>query len=121
MAPSVRALWVQSMHSCGSTHNAMTATTQHYHKTSEQHKELGKSGCQRDFDDLQKMLEWLDSFNPFDGTRTTLQSLSLGLVADESINCDNGEVGEATHKKLTMHLLQIAPSKDQIKLSLLGS
>ena len=113
MSPSVCALWVQSVHSCGSTHNAMTATTQHYHKTSEQHKELGKSGCQRDFDDLQKMLEWLDSFNPFDGTRTTLQSLSLGLVADESINCDNGEVGEATHKKLTMHLLQIAPSKDR--------
>ena len=47
------------------------------------------------------MLEWLDSFNPFDGTRTAFQSLSLGLVADESINCDNAkEVGKAIHTKL---------------------
>ena len=101
MSPSVRALWVHSMHSCGSIHNAMTATTQHYHKTSEQHEELGKSRCQLDFDDLQKILEWLDFFKPFDGTRTALQSLSLGLVADESINCDNAEeVGRAINTKL---------------------
>ena len=101
MSPSVRVLWVHSMHSCGSIHNAMTAPTQHYHKTSEQHEELGKSRCQRDFDNLQKMLEWLDSFNPFDETRAALQSLSLGLVADESINCDNAEeVGTAIHTKL---------------------
>ena len=100
MSPSVRALWVHSMHSCGSIHNAMTATTQHYHKTSEQHKELGKSRCQRDFDDLQKMVEWLDSFNLFDETRIVLHSLSLGLVADESINCDNAEkVGRVIHTK----------------------
>ena len=74
------------MHYCGSIHNAMTTTTQHYHKTSEQHEELGKSRCQRDFDDIQKMLEWLDSFNPFYGTKAALQFLSLELVADESIN-----------------------------------
>ena len=84
-------LWAHSMHSCASIQNAMTATTQHYHKTSDQHKGLGKSRCQRDFDDLQKMLEWFDSFNPFDGTRTVLQSLPPGLVANESINCDNAE------------------------------
>ena len=101
MSPSVRALWVHSMHSCGSIHNDMTATTQHYHKSSEQHEELGKSRCQLDFDDLQKILEWLDFFKPFDGTRTSLQSLSLGLVADESINCDNAEdVGRAINTKL---------------------
>ena len=89
------------MHSCASIYNAITATTQHYYKTSEQHKEMGKSRCQHDFDDLQKMLEWPDSFNPFDGTRTALQSLSLGLVADESINCDNAEEGgTAIHTKL---------------------
>ena len=47
------------------------------------------------------MLEWLDSFNPFDETRAALQSLSLGLVADESINCDNAEeVSRAIHTKL---------------------
>ena len=89
------------MHSCGSIHNAITATTQDYHKTSEQHEELAKSRYQRDFDDLQKTLEWPDSFNPFDGTRTAFQSLSLGLVADESINCDNAEeVGKEIHTKL---------------------
>ena len=67
MSPSVRVLWVHSMHSCGSIHNAMTTPTQHYHKTSEQHEELGKSG----------------------------------LVADESINCDNAEeVGRAIYTKL---------------------
>ena len=101
MSPSVHALWVHSIHSCGSIHNAMTAITQHYHKTSVHHEELGKSRHQRDFDDLQKMLEQLDYFNPFDGTRIALQSLSLGLVADESINCDNAEeVGRAIYTKL---------------------
>ena len=47
------------------------------------------------------MLEWLDSFNPSDRTKTALQSLSLGLVADESINCDNAEEARrAIHIKL---------------------
>ena len=114
MSPSVCALWVHSVYSCGSIHNAITATTQHYHKTIEQLEGLGKSRCQRDFDDLQKMLEGLDSFNPFDGTRTALQSLSLGLVADESINCDNAEeVGRAIHTKLD----HVSVSKCTIKRS----
>ena len=52
MSPSVHALWVHSIHSCGSIHNAMNAITHHYLKTSVHHEELGKSRCQRDFDDL---------------------------------------------------------------------
>ena len=64
------------------------------------------------------MLEWLDSFNPFDGTRTVLQSLSLGLVADESINCDNAEeVGRAIHTKLDHASVAKCTTKrsDQVK------
>ena len=70
-------------------------------KTSDQHEELGKSRIHRDFEDMQKILEWLDISNPFDSTRQTLQSLSSGLVADETINCDNAEeVGMKIQSKL---------------------
>ena len=51
-----------------------------------------------------------------------MRCMSLGLVEDESINCDNRKklAGQFV-QNLTMHLLQNAPSKNQIELSLLGS
>ena len=60
MSTSVRMLWVHSMHSCAGIHHAMTPVTGHHHNTSVQHEELGKSRIRRDFDDLQKILEWFE-------------------------------------------------------------
>lgn len=88
---SVRTLWLQSMHSCADIHNAMSEFTLNKHNTSDQHEEMGKSRIQRDYQDLQKILQWFETNDPFDSNRTELQSLSTGLIADDAINCDEIE------------------------------
>ena len=47
----------------------------------------------RDHKDRQKVMEWLEyeTHNSFDPKRTSLQSLITGMIADESINCDDAE------------------------------
>ena len=72
---SVRMLWLQSMHACSAIHNALSEMTEHKHVTSDQHEEMGKSRMQRDYSDLQKVLEWFETSNPFDVNRKHLQSL----------------------------------------------
>ena len=99
--PSVRALWLQSMHAYSAMHNALSEVTRHHHATSDQHEEMGKSRLSRDYHDLMKILEWFETNDPFDSNRNQLQSLSSGLIADESINCDNVEkVGHEIQAKL---------------------
>ena len=100
----------------------MITTTQHYHRTSEQHEELDKSRCQCDFDDLQKMLEWLDSFNPLmeQGPCYNLCYLDWLQMSQLTMRMWKKLVGQFI-QNLTMHLFQNAPSEDQIKLNLLGS
>ena len=90
---SVRTLWIYSMHATASYHDALSSLTQNQHKTSDQHEDLGKSRLQRDYNDLQKLTTWLDdqSHDPFDANRTVLQALDSGLIADESITCDDAE------------------------------
>ena len=43
MTDTVRLTWIHSMHTCADVHNSMTEPTNLKHKTSEQHKELGKT------------------------------------------------------------------------------
>lgn len=88
---SVRILWLQSMHSCAEVHNTLSEVTCNKHSTSDQHEEMGKSRLQRDYNDLQKLVEWFEVNDPFDSKRVELQSLSTGLIADETINCDEVE------------------------------
>lgn len=90
--PSVRTLWLQSVHSCSSMYNAMTDVTNYCHSTSHQHEELGRSRIKRDHSDLETLLEWFNTNNPFDVNRSELQSLSSGLIADDNIICN--DVGE---------------------------
>ena len=68
---------------------------------------------QGDYSDLQNVMEWFETSNPFDVVnRKHLQSLSSGLVADETINCDHVEnVGHELQSKLDC----IAVTKATIK------
>ena len=92
----------------------MTELTKHQHITSHQHEELGKSRIQRDFNDLQKLLEWFEAHDPFDDNRAHLQSLSSGLIGDDSVNCDQAEdVG----RKIQLKLNGVAVTKASIKRS----
>ena len=71
----------------------MTAITNLKHNTSDQHVELGISGCKHDFKDLCSIQEWFDQHKPFDINEPRPHSLSLGLKAAEGdgINCDKTE------------------------------
>ena len=68
------------MHKCAGVHDAMTTMTEVKTKASEQHIELGRSRCKRDFQDLLKIQEWFDQHEPFDLKEVKLCSLSSGLT-----------------------------------------
>jgi hypothetical protein len=88
---SVRTLWVYSMHGCISYHISMTKITDLQHITSDQHEEMGVSCIKRDHADLLKLSSWVQLRNPFDTKRTHLQSLTSGVIANQSVNCDRAE------------------------------
>ena len=70
-------------------------------KTSEQHAELGSSRCQRDSKDMMKVSEWFDQHEPFDENVSGLRSLSTGVTADDTRNCDIAdEIGFRMQEKL---------------------
>ena len=102
------------MHSCSSIHNGMTELTKHQHITSHQYEELGKSRIQRDFKDLQKLLERFEAHDPFDDNRAHLQSLSSGLIGDDSVNGD--QAGDV-ERKIQLKLNGVAVTKASIKRS----
>lgn len=98
---SVRQQWIYSMHNCASVHLAMTTLTGIQNITSEQHVELGKSRCERDDKDCERILHWFDDHDPFDSEINILRSLSTGLNADDSTNCDRvDEIGQDIQRKM---------------------
>lgn len=72
----------------------MSSITRNVHSTGSQHEELGHSRITRDQQDHNRILNWVEEVNPFDTIRNQLQSLSTGLTANESVNCDDSEVVE---------------------------
>lgn len=66
---------------------------------SEQHVDLKPSRIARDEQDIEKLMFWLDSHNPFD-CRNSLVSLSSGVIGGPFINChmayEKGEQSMAT-------------------------
>ena len=114
---NVRMMWVSTMHFCSSVHSAMAALTNHAHTTSDQHKELGKTRIMRDYTDLNKMIDFFSTHNPFDLKRESLQSLSTGLIANGNINCDDAEeIGRNIHIKLdnTLYGAELIKKKDLV-------
>ena len=103
VAETVRLQWIYSMHKCAGVHDAMTTTTNLKHRTSEQHIELGTSRSKRDYEDLRKIQEWFNQYEPFNLNQPKLCSLSSGLTAadDGGVNCDQTEpAGAKIHKQL---------------------
>ena len=72
MSPAACTVWIRSMHLCGQIHEAMPTMTDHVHTTGEQHQELGSSRIKRDFEDLQRGVEWFHVRNPFDAENISL-------------------------------------------------
>jgi len=91
---SVRATWIATVHTTGAVKAALTqfANTD-YSNDVMQHPELGKFRAQRDYRDLLKLLDFLESHNAFQSLDSRLQCLTSGIAAAESdnINCDDAE------------------------------
>jgi hypothetical protein len=91
---SVRTTWVSTVHKSAAIHSALAELTdlQYIHEDM-QHPELGKTRAKRDFNDLNKILEFLEMNNPFETSNSRLRSLVSGIAASDSdnINCDTAE------------------------------
>ena len=94
MDESVRAVWVHSLHKCAGVH-AFVNSLVGLDVTSggDTHVDLGKSRVSRDFQDLGKMLTFLEIQNPFDVSDSSLRCISNGMIAADAdnINCDMSE------------------------------
>lgn len=62
-------------------------------QSSDQHKELGRPSCQRDYEDLLTLYEWLQQFNSFEVQDKRLRPLDSWLVTKEggATNCHYAE------------------------------
>ena len=101
---TVRLTWIHSMHECADVYNSMTEVTNLQHKTSEQHRELGKNRIKRDNADFKKIELFFEVQNPFDPEEPDLRNLFTGLTAktDDQINCDQTEeIGKIINEKRT--------------------
>ena len=111
---SVRLQWILSMHKCAGIHEAMTTMTDMKTKASEQHIELGRSRCERDFQDLLKIQEWFDEHEPFDVKEVKLRSLSSGLTTTEGDGINPDKV-EEVGLKIQMQLDGLHVAEASIK------
>ena len=101
MSESVIMLWIRSMHACGTVPQAMASLTENTHSTSCQHKELGISRIKWYNNDLQNIRKWFEEVQPFNENREELFSLSAGLTANESVDCDDVEaIGQRIQEKM---------------------
>jgi hypothetical protein len=82
---SVRTTWVSTVHKSAAIHSALAELTdlQYIHEDM-QHPELGKTRAKRDFNDLNKILEFLEMNNPFETSNSRLRSLVSGIAASDS-------------------------------------
>ena len=73
----------------------MQELTSVLYTTSEQHKEASQPRITRDKSNLDAMLEFLRSRNPFESC-SELRNITTGLVADKHVNCDHvKQVGDS--------------------------
>ena len=95
--------WVHALPQCVPTCDALEEFTGVHTGTSEQHKDLRPSTLTRDDKDLDKFCQWLLVHPPFAGyQQDRLVSLSTGVVADATVNCDDAiNVGHAAAAKIT--------------------
>ena len=114
----VRDLWVSTLHCCRKVEQAMCNLTKR--ESSEQHVELGSSRCSRDFDDLKKMYQWLETLNPFDVSYQQLRSLStpeLAAKEPDNMTCDKADkVGEIFQRILDKKSVLLAKVLRKMKV-----
>ncbi|KAJ8672055.1 hypothetical protein QAD02_003314 [Eretmocerus hayati] len=100
VTPSVVARYLMGMPAAFSSMESFENYVGVQSANSEQHVELRQGRMKRDQADLEKFKFWLDQHKPFE-PRTSLISLSTGIVGDPSINCHKAfEVGRKSMKTM---------------------
>lgn len=102
MSEIVRTLWVGTMHQGAQVHLAMSNLTD-LHEVNQDHVDIGYSRANRECSDMHKLIEWLESNDPFSLHDSKLRSLSSGLVASDNddVTADTAEeVGAAIQQNM---------------------
>ena len=90
-AESTRNQWISTAHKFASVHDAMTHLTHAEQASSDQHKDMTVARIKQDEEDFEKIHIWLKDHNPFDTTDKKLKSLSLGILFEKELSCENPE------------------------------
>ena len=94
--------WVHALPQCIHICNLLETFTLVHSGTSEQHKDCRQASQKGDKSDIVTFVEWLQAHPPFDRhDPDILCSIASGIVADESVNCDNAlELGKSSMEKM---------------------
>ena len=102
ISESTLARWIKALPLTVTLCNSLEDFAGVVHEASEQHKELRPSRQTKDNEDVDRFIEWLTSHSPFEARPTDmLVSLSTGVIADETVNCDDAwTVGTDSQKDM---------------------
>ena len=94
--------WVHALPHCVPLCDALEKFTGVHTATSEQHKDLRLSTQAKYKKAYDAFVQWLQAHPPFAGYQPDrLVSISTGVVADTSVNCDNAvQIGQAAASKI---------------------
>ena len=87
MTETQRLVWLLSMPACAGVNCDLQDLTAVTYNTSDQHKEANRARQERDSNDTEELLKFLQSRNPFT-VDWCLRSISTGVTADSEVNVD---------------------------------
>jgi len=88
MTESVRIQWVHTIHICAAIYEAMSHITKTANSTSEHHVDLSGTRRHRDNKDLQILLNWLHTYNPFYRDNRFLTNIFTGVTDSSHFSQD---------------------------------
>ncbi|XP_071165969.1 uncharacterized protein [Mytilus edulis] len=93
MTESQRSLWLMSMPACAEINQAMQDLSGVGYFSSEQHKDETHARQKKDTNDIQTLLTFLKSRNPFIDSEVdrSLRNIETGVVADKTVNVDDAK------------------------------
>ncbi|CAC5375557.1 unnamed protein product [Mytilus coruscus] len=93
MTESQRSLWLMSMPVCAEINQAMQDLSGVGYCASEQHKDETRARQKKDTEDIQTLVTFLKSRNPFIEPEVdrSLRNIETGVIADKTVNVDDAK------------------------------
>ena len=103
ISDSTLARWIKALPLTVALCNSLEDFTDAHLETSDQHKELRPCRQTKDNQDVNSFIQWFTAHPPFESRPANmLVSLTTGVIADESVNCDDAlSVGIRSQKDMT--------------------